>query len=95
MHQTTRKLTRRQAWIKIAKSFNSAYPDKISQYGLCYAVNMLIDLRAAITSDMWCAMTRQIRKYRKIHGIEDIYFWPLGERKKRAALARKFAYSKI
>lgn len=95
-------LTRRQAWLFLAKKFDSKRNNPFNATGLCRATYLLA-YREHIEWDVRDEMKNQIEKYgHTVLGWEKGYFWPgengfpsRSDRPRRAALCRRFAREKV
>lgn len=88
----SRRLTERQAWLKIAKSFAEYYDDgtcyDLVRAGLCAAI---ADLHSdeSITYNVWNIMDDKIYNYKRKHKCGGACIWPTD--RKHALKRARFA----
>jgi hypothetical protein len=86
-------ITEKQAWNKIAESFEAPWEQKTPEFGLCAAIKRLFDAKEISPEDNF-EMQAKILRYKKANNITSLFIWrtfELGSRAKRANLAREFA----
>lgn len=86
----TKKLTIKQAWLRIAREFEGKKTE-CSKLGLCFAASCFCS-SGLITVRQLYLMGARIRKHQNELGQNaGSYLFPISRRKSRAKLARKFA----